>query len=130
MKITVILICMLASVTSLYTQISELWRKSYTQEITSAIRSYTTDNDGNFIIGSAVSRSAPNFSDFLVIKFNPEGDTLWRREYQSRDGFQDHLWDVHADNSGNVYVTGVSTDYNSETTLRTLKYSSTGALLC
>jgi hypothetical protein len=129
MKIIVIFICFLASAASGYAQLSELWRKSYTQGITSSIRSYTTDNSGNYIIGAAADRSAPNFSDFAVIKFNAEGDTVWRRDFHSRDGFQDHLWDVHADNSGNVYVTGVSTNYGSETTLRTLKYSNSGVLL-
>jgi hypothetical protein len=125
--ITLFLVLTIASNTE--AQIAELWRKSYIQEIESSVKSYARDNAGNFIIGASVGRNIPIGANYVILKFNPEGDTLWRREYHSVDGTHDHLWDVYVDGSGNIYATGLSTDYSTPSTLRTVKYSPAGTLL-
>ncbi len=111
-----------------YSQLTELWRKSYTQEIESSVRAYSKDNSGNFIIGSSVGGSQQG-ANYVILKFDTGGDLLWRQEYNSAIGFHDHLSDVYVDGAGNIYATGISTDYSTESTLRTVKYSPGGALL-
>ncbi len=120
-------VLILLSVTG-YSQLTELWRKSYTQDIESNIRAYSKDNAGNIIIGGSVSRNQ-EVANFVILKFDTSGDLLWRNEYNSAIGFHDHLSDVYVDGAGNIYATGISTDYSTESTLRTVKYSPEGAML-
>ncbi|MBK9334222.1 MAG: hypothetical protein IPM96_17885 [Ignavibacteria bacterium] len=130
LKICAILI--FAVTTQSFSQVSEVWRKSYTQEIESRLIGFKIDNAGNMIAGSSVSRSGiGEFANFVIIKFNSSGDTLWRREYHSAGNKHDHLFDIYIDAAGNIYATGLSTGYQvSEVpTTRTIKYSPSGVLL-
>lgn len=130
LKITLILLLVLSS--ELFSQVNETWRKSYTFEIESRLIGCVTDNSGNIITGTSVNRAGlGEFSNFVIIKFSPSGDTLWRREYHSIANKHDHLFDIYADAAGNIYATGLSTAYQvSEVpTTRTVKYSPTGNLL-
>ncbi|MBK9334415.1 MAG: hypothetical protein IPM96_18905 [Ignavibacteria bacterium] len=130
LKICAILI--FAVTTQSFSQVSEVWRKSYTQEIESRLIGFKIDNAGNMIAGSSISRSGiGEFANFVIIKFNSSGDTLWRREYHSAGNKHDHLFDIYIDAAGNIYATGLSTGYQvSEVpTTRTIKYSPSGVLL-
>jgi hypothetical protein len=61
-----------------------------------------------------------NFNDHAVIKFNPNGDSLWARAITNSA-----LTKIEIDENGNVYAAGTS-ESNSYSTL---KYDSTGNLL-
>ena len=129
MKNLIIAVSVLVSLVSTsYSQLTELWRKSYTQEIESNIRAYAKDNAGNIIIGCSIARNQEG-ANFVILKFDTGGELLWRNEFNSAIPYHDHLSDVYVDGAGNIYATGVSTDYSTESTLRTVKYSSGGALL-
>ncbi len=66
--------------------------------------------------------------DFLLVKFNSTGDTLWTRTYDGTGNGNDELNDLAFDNTGNIIVTG-----NSKTTtgkdITTAKYNIAGDLL-
>jgi hypothetical protein len=126
------LILLIAFTSELFSQVNETWRRSYTFEIESRLIGCVTDNSGNIITGTSVNRSGlGEFSNFVIIKFNSSGDTLWRREYHSIGNKHDHLFDIYADAAGNVYATGLSTAYQTSevATTRTVKYSPSGDLL-
>lgn len=111
-------------------QVSEAWRVSYTTNIESHVRDFHLDNSGNSIAAGTVSW-VDQKSNFVIVKFNQNGDTLWRREYHSFGQQHDHLFDTHVDGQGNIYACGLSTAYQmgEQTTLRTVKYSPAGNLL-
>jgi len=89
-------------------------------------RSCVVDNSGNlYVTGSSSNTYA---GEFLTIKYNSAGDTLWTRSYS-----QNILYDCSAqacavDDSGNLYVTGSSYNGMSDDCL-TVKYNSAGDTL-
>jgi len=83
------------------------------------------DNAGNVYVagwGAYPSRSA----DFLIIKYNDAGDTLWVRYYDGGANFYDYATALAVDDSGNVYVTGRSIASGSDYDIATMKYNSAG----
>ncbi len=131
-KLNLCLIVFLVLTSELFSQVNETWRKSYTQEIESRVIACSIDNAGNIITGSSFNRlSLGQAANFVIVKFNPSGDTLWRREYHSVENKHDHLFDIYVDASGNIYATGLSTAYQTTevVTTRTVKYSPSGVLL-
>ncbi len=85
------------------------------------------DVSGNIYAVGYTWRSG-NGKDFLLVKFNATGDTLWTRTYDGTGNGNDELNDLTFDNTGNVIVTG-----NSKTTtgkdITTAKYNTAGDLL-
>ena len=78
----------------------------------------TVDNSGNIYV---TGRSAGSGSglDYATIKYNSSGDTVWVRRYDGNG--VDWAYSIAVDNSGYVYVTGISDgDY------KTIKYNSSG----
>jgi uncharacterized delta-60 repeat protein len=83
--------------------------------------SLAVDDSGNtyitdFILGSDF--------DYLTVKYDINGDTVWSRIYNSPGNDLDMPHAIAVDNNGNVYVTGVS---GSE--FATLRYNRNGALI-
>ena len=68
------------------------------------------DGSGNiYVTGySAQSNVSPYNYDFLTIKYHPNGDTAWVRQYNGTGNGYDKAYDIAVDGSGNVYVTGYS----------------------
>ncbi|MBK8553974.1 MAG: SBBP repeat-containing protein [Ignavibacteria bacterium] len=65
------------------------------------------DDSGNvYVTGSGYGNS--NNSNFTTIKYNTTGAVKWIRVYNGIAGAYDEGKDLAVDNSGNVYVTGVS----------------------
>ncbi len=63
------------------------------------------DNQGNIIIAGYV-RNPTTGTDFIVIKYDTNGNLLWQKQ-QSYSGGDDHASKVIVDASGNIYVSGV-----------------------
>lgn len=76
-------------------------RKKFTQGNALAI-----DNHGNvYVSGSTLTQTTG--SDYLTIKYNNDGDTIWTRKFDGMDSLDaDVADDIAVDDSGNVYVTG------------------------
>ncbi|MEO8514534.1 MAG: SBBP repeat-containing protein [Ignavibacteria bacterium] len=66
--------------------------------------------------------------DYLTIKYNANGDTIWTRRYNGQGNYQDNAMGIALDKQLNVYVTGESTNINQDFDVATIKYSPDGNL--
>ncbi len=69
-----------------------------------------------------------NGKDFLLVKFNSAGDTLWTRTYDGTGNGNDELNDIVFDNTGNVVVAGTAKTTNGKD-VTTAVYNTAGSLL-
>jgi hypothetical protein len=86
------------------------------------------DGQGNVYVGGRCAVSG-QFNDYLTIKYNATGDTLWVRTYNGPTGYSsDWVNDIALDAAGNVYVTGMSEQIHpyGEDDYATIKYSASG----
>jgi uncharacterized delta-60 repeat protein len=70
--------------------------------------------------------SAQTFIDYVTIKYNQNGDTLWTAAYTGSGAQDDKAYAVAVDNQGNVYVTGTSMGSGSAYDYLTVKYNASG----
>lgn len=109
-----------------------LWTYSYNGFDDSAdfAKDIALDSQGNiFIAGTGAYYWSPTGTDYIIIKCNPSGDTLWTAKYDGTGtGFydDDYVRAIAVDNSGNVYVTGESFNENNYLDIVTIKYNSYG----
>ncbi len=83
------------------------------------------DLQGNvYITGSSQNASTSASSDYVTIKYNSSGDSVWVRRYNGDVSGQDNANDIVVDDSGNVYVTGTSAGTFLD--IVTIKYNSSG----
>ncbi len=88
--------------------------------------SLTCDNLGNvFVTGKSYGGSITN-DDFLTIKYNSSGDSVWIKKYNGTSNDIDKANAIALDKSGNVFVTGASTNVSTALDYTTIKYSSDG----
>jgi len=84
------------------------------------------DNSGNvYVTGFSRNTSAAESADYLTIKYNSNGDSLWVKRYNGTASGLDEAKSIMTDNAGNVYVTGRSVSGNGYD-YATIKYSSSG----
>lgn len=86
------------------------------------------DQIGNVYVTGA-SDNTFSIPDYTTIKYAPNGDTLWVRNYNGSGNGEDRPYALAADDSGNVYVTGWSWGGATKGDLTTIKYDSQGNLL-
>jgi len=94
------------------------------------------DDSGNVYVTGNSSGATLTLEDYVTIKYNPNGDTLWVRRYDGPSNHEDYAYQLAVDDSANVYVSGVI-DYCSgifcEPPLpgdyATIKYASNGDTL-
>lgn len=125
MKIAM-LVTMLAGVLSAHAQHPE-WIARYDGRMGSAdaARSIAVDDLGNVYV-TGYSWEAGGFHDYLTIKYSPSGDTLWVARYDGTGNEIDQAYALAVDDSGNVYVTGLSEDEFDSFDCATIKYNSSG----
>ncbi len=88
--------------------------------------SLTVDNLGNvFVTGKSYGGSSTKF-DFATIKYNSLGDSVWVSRYNGEANDIDGGSAIALDKSGNVYVTGYSTNVSTAFDYTTIKYNSDG----
>lgn len=88
----------------------------------------TSDNSGNvYITGKSLPLSG--LTDYITIKYNSNGDSLWTRRYDGGDDNKDEANAICVDNSGNVYVTGESRNSSNGADYLTLKYDPNGNIV-
>lgn len=61
-------------------------------------------------------------SDYVTIKYYPDGDTVWVRTYNGSLDSTDEARAIAVDASGNIYVTGYSHGLGTEADYATIKY--------
>lgn len=118
--------------------LAQTWVSSYDGPAGSQDRAsgVVVDSAGNVYV-TGQSTGATTGRDFLTIKYNPAGDTVWTRRYSSNGAAYDSAAGIACDPRGFVVVTGAATatsldilsiKYNSLTaeTLWTRRYNGPG----
>ncbi|MBI3805077.1 MAG: SBBP repeat-containing protein [Nitrospirae bacterium] len=86
-----------------------------------------TDSSGNIYVtgsGSFYDTGTSSFAqNYLTTKYDLDGNQLWSVQYDH--GFQDEPVDIAVDNSGNVHVTGFSSNGTNDD-YATVKYDANG----
>jgi len=85
----------------------------------------TVDTSGNVYVCGFGYLTA-TYMDYLTIKYNSSGDTVWLRYYDGGQLFYDRAHAIAIDDSGNVYVTGLSIESGNQYDIATIKYNSAG----
>lgn len=83
-----------------------------------------TDAAGNVYVAGG-NHAAASW-DVMTVKYNNDGKLLWQKIYAGPAGDSDEASAVAVDGSGNVYVTGFSTDSNGKKDFCTIKYDAAG----
>lgn len=86
------------------------------------------DGSGNFI-GIGYTVRPANYRDFLTVKFDSNGDTLWWKTKNGKGNGDDEAISAGIDASGNVYVAGYSDEDVSQNDIRIIKYDPSGTVL-
>jgi hypothetical protein len=74
------------------------------------------------------SFSINTYADFYTIKYDPNGNQIWARRYNHSANKVDRPDAMVLDASGNVYITGESSDSQSYNDFLTVKYDINGTL--
>lgn len=106
---------------------TQLWSTTFDDGGGGYVKDMALDKFGNIILVGEMAYSG-TYRDFFTIKFNSSGDTLWSRSYNGACTFPAYDWAnaVAADDTGNIYVTGMSSDMNCNVDYLTVKYDSSG----
>lgn len=105
---------------------NELWVRRYNGPGNYLDNPYAlaVDDSGNVCV-TGFSYISPTHSDYLTIKYYPDGDTAWLRNYNGPGNQSDRARAIAVDLLGNVYVTGYSwSGMNYD--FVTIKYDSDG----
>jgi uncharacterized delta-60 repeat protein len=83
------------------------------------------DDTGNIYI-TGISEGSNTRHDIATIKYDPDGDEIWVVRYDGPDHNSDEPADIKVDTSGNVFITGSSSNSNYKWDYITLKYDAQG----
>jgi uncharacterized delta-60 repeat protein len=105
---------------------TELWLKRYTAAGSNNefARAIANDPQGNiYVTGSATV----GFNrDYLTIKYNSLGDTLWTKKYDGPDADTDEAYYIAVHDTNNIYISGYSYSSSTAEDIATVKYNSMG----
>lgn len=82
------------------------------------------DSNNIYVTGSSYNSSLT--VDYVTVKFNGNGDSLWVRRYDAGLNDDDHPMAIAIDKQNNIYVTGRSEGPGGCDDFATIKYSSDG----
>lgn len=125
-----ILFCLLSAF-SFAQNVSPSWTGTYkgNGDNSDRFNKIISDGSGNFIgVGYTQNTGSKtgNYHDFLTIKFNSNGDTLWWRTKNGITSGVDEAISAGVDASGNVFVTGFIDAGNAGQDIYTIKYDANG----
>lgn len=120
-------LCFLFINTAFVQSINPIWESFYAGSGDNSDRynSIISDGSGNFIAVGYTIRSQ-NYRDFLVVKMDANGDTIWTRTKNGKNAGDDEAIAAVVDGSGNVFVVGSSDGGNSNLDILLLKYDASG----
>lgn len=90
-------------------------------------KAYDIAYRGGYIYVTGESEDANYNPDYLTIKYNDSGDTVWTRRYDGPGQYSDVAYALAVDNNSNVYITGGSDGATSARDYGTVKYTGAGA---
>lgn len=132
MKISLLVLFLLTVVFVSSSQVSQQWVSRYNPPTNGAedVRDFCIDASGNIYV-TGTSNVPVTFTDILTVKYNSAGTELWTARYTGiGGGNNDYGVNVAADNTGNVYVAGIS--YGGPglgLDIMVLKYNPSGTLI-
>jgi len=91
---------------------------------TNGTNAIAVDDSGNVYV-AGWSAGTEN-TDYVVIKYNSNGDQQWAQRYNGPGNDYDAPYGIALDGSGNVYVTGTSTGDGTGFDYATIKYDNDG----
>ena len=91
---------------------------------TNGTNAIAVDSSGNVYV-AGWSAGEQN-TDYVVIKYNNNGDQQWAQRYNGLGNGYDAPYGIALDSSGNVYVTGSSTGDGTGSDYTTIKYNPDG----
>jgi hypothetical protein len=75
------------------------------------------DGNGNpYVVGNSCYRASDK-SDYLIMKYDTEGNIQWTGTYDSGTG-QDYAWGIAIDRNDNLYVTGKNSEASTITIIK------------
>jgi Beta-propeller repeat len=80
------------------------------------------DGSGNTYVAGASFGTVTGY-DYATVKYDPIGEEQWAARYDGPANFDDQTNAIAIDASGNVYVTGLITDPNTDFDYATIKYA-------
>ncbi len=107
--------------------ITPMWQKHYqgVGDNSDRFNMIISDGVGNFI-ATGYTIKPGNYRDFLTVKFDANGDTLWWATKNGASNGEDEATHVAIDALGNVYVAGYSDAGIKEDDIWLIKYNSSG----
>lgn len=113
-------------------QVSEDWVARYNgaANLNDGGTSIAVSQDG-FIYVAGITEVSFSRRDYVLIKYDQQGNELWSQTYNGPGNGFDQAVSVAVDNSGNILITGssMSTSKFGSEDIATLKYDSNGNLL-
>ncbi len=82
--------------------------------------------DSGYVYVTGYSESSGTKQDYVTIKYNSLGDSVWVARYDGPDNSTDWTTAIAVDDSSNVYVTGYSVGSGTSYDYATIKYNSSG----
>lgn len=87
--------------------------------------SLAVDGNGNVYV-TGVSFNSLTYDDYVTIKYNSSGNSVWVRSYNGPGNSEDAAYSIALDLLGNIYVTGKSYGNGTSGDYATIKYNSSG----
>jgi hypothetical protein len=105
----------------------EQWQRIYDGPGSGGDRSndMKIDNLGNIIV-TGVSFGSGSGSDYVTVKYNTNGDSLWVKTYNGTGNGNDEAYSLDLDEFDNAYVTGRSMNTGVGWDYVTIKYTTNG----
>lgn len=97
------------------------WTRPQIAYYFSEFHSLAIDKENNIIVTGECNDLGVTYTDYITIKYNPNGDSLWCKKYNGPSNGIDRAYSVAVDDSLNIYVTGSSWGY-----IATIKYDLLG----
>ncbi len=106
-------------------QLNQVWVSNYNGagDYSDKAQDMVIDGSGNIYYGGYTTSNGNH--DYLTVKLNSSGDTVWARTYNGSDNTEDEVNAIAVDASGNVYVTGYAAGANGDDYV-TIKYNASG----
>ncbi len=110
------------------------WAKTYdgpngTDDSDDRASALVVDDSGGVYVTGYSQNGGIYDIDYLTIKYDRDGDTLWVRRYNSLlKPVVDHAYSIALDDSNNVYVTGYGYTCDTCGDYVTIKYNTTGEI--
>jgi hypothetical protein len=83
------------------------WQRIQTGYAESKYHSLAIDSENDiYVTGEVLTDN--NYRDYLTVKYNTNGDSLWSRRFNYEENSDDRAYSLILDDSQNVYITGMS----------------------